>query len=115
MSISKRLNSSKFFKLNLKTPLLLKENMKILVLMKRFGTNKDLVMQNFGRQVRLFEQLQRLGHKIDFLCMDYRKFESKKVRIKNIDYYIEPFNIKKFNVFLKKLNFLLKNNRYDFI
>src|SRR3989344_9199645 len=87
--------------------------MKILVLMKRFGTNKDLVMQNFGRQVRLFEQLQRLGHRIDFLCMDYKKFESRKVRIKSIDYYIEPFSLTKFSYFLKKLRSLLKQNRYD--
>lgn len=89
--------------------------MKILVLMKRFGTNRDLVMQNFGRQVRLFEQLQRLGHKIDFLCMDYRKFESRKVRIKNIDYYIEPFSLAKFSAFLKKIRLLLKNGRYNLV
>lgn len=89
--------------------------MKILVLTKRFGTNKDLVMQNFGRQIRLFEHIQKLGHKVDFLCMDYVKFESKKARIKNIDYYIEPFSIGKFNFFKKKLNFLLKNNKYDVI
>ena len=83
--------------------------------MKRFGTNKDLVMQNFGRQIRLFEQLQKLSHKIDFLCMDYKKFESRKVKIKNIVYYIEPFSLTKFSIFLKKLDFLLENNMTAFL
>ena len=58
--------------------------MKILVLMKRFGTNKDLVMQNFGRQIRLFEQIKKFGHDVDFLCADFKKFESRKVENDNI-------------------------------
>lgn len=81
--------------------------------MKRFGTNKDLVMENFGRQVRIFEELKNLGHNVDFLCMDYKKLESKMVRKNGISYFIEPFGMGKFNSFLKKLNFLLKHNRYD--
>lgn len=89
--------------------------MKILVLMKRFSTNKDLVMQNFGRQVRLFEHIKKFGHDVDFFCMDFKKFESKKIRNKNINYYIEPFSPAKFNFFLKRLDMLLKNNKYDII
>ena len=89
--------------------------MKILVLMKRFGTNKDSVMQNFGRQVRLFEHIKKLGHGIDFLCMDYKKLESKKIRKKNINYYIEPCSLTKFNSFLKRLDLLLSANKYDII
>ena len=89
--------------------------MKILVLMKRFGTNKDLVMQNFGRQVRLFEHIKKFGHDIDFLCMDYKKLESKKIRKNNINYYIEPFGLTKFRVFLKKLDLLLSVNKYGII
>jgi len=89
--------------------------MKILVLMKRFGTNKDLVMQNFGRQVRLFEHIKKFGNDIDFLCMDYKKFESKRIRKNNINYYIEPFSLAKFGIFLKKLDLLLRANKYDII
>ena len=89
--------------------------MKFLVLMKRFSTNKDLVIQNFGRQVRLFENIKKFGHDVDFYCMDFKKFESKKVRKNNIDYYIEPFSFSKFNSFLKKLDSLLKQNKYDAI
>ena len=89
--------------------------MKVLVLMKRFGTNKDLVMQNFGRQIRLFEHIKKFGHDIDFLCLDYKKLESKKIRKNNINYYVEPFSLTKFSVFLKKLDLLLSANNYDII
>ena len=89
--------------------------MKILVLMKRFGTNKDLVMQNFGRQIRLFEHIKKLGHNVEFFCMDYKKLESKKIRKNNINYDIEPFSLAKFSVFLKKLDLLLSANKYDII
>src|SRR3989339_1912338 len=81
------------------------QKMKILVLMKRFGANKDMVMQDFGRQIRLFENLSSM-HSIDFLCMDYKKGESKKLQRKNIKYYIEPFSIAKINAFLGKLKSL---------
>jgi glycosyltransferase involved in cell wall biosynthesis len=87
--------------------------MKILVLMKRFGTNKDLVIENFGRQVRLFEELKKLGYEIDFLCMDYKKLESFAITEKGITYYVEPFSIWKFGFFLKKLNFLLNQKKYN--
>lgn len=89
--------------------------MRILVLMKRFGANKDMVMQNFGRQIRLFEHVKKFGHDADFLCIDYKKFESKKVRNNGIDYYIEPFSLTKFNSFLKKLDLLLSAKDYDII
>jgi len=45
--------------------------------MKRFGANKDMVIQDFGRQIRLFENLKQ--HKIDFLCPDYTKKENKDI------------------------------------
>lgn len=89
--------------------------MRILVLMKRFGANKDMVTQSFGRQVRLFEHIKKFGHDADFLCMDYKKFESKKIRKNNMDYYVEPFSLTKFNSFLKKLNLLLSTKKYDII
>ena len=52
--------------------------MKLLVVMKRFGANKDMVLDNFGRQIHLFEPLAK-KHKIDFFCPDYTKKESKTI------------------------------------
>ena len=64
--------------------------MKLLVIMKRFGANKDMVMENFGRQIRLFENLTK-KHKIDFFCPDYTKKESKTLERNGIKYFIEPW------------------------
>src|SRR3989344_9288736 len=89
------------------------QKMRILVLMKRFGTNKDMPVQDFGRQIRLFENLK--NHKIDFLCVDFRKLESKKISRNNIDYYIEPLSIFNFNGFLRKLKELVSSGNYDLI
>ena len=88
--------------------------MNILVIMKRFGANKDMVMQNFGRQIRLFEPLAK-RHKIDFFCPDYKKHENKDMRINNINYYIRPYSILKHFRLLKNLKKIIKKNNYDYI
>ena len=88
--------------------------MRILVLMKRFGANKDMPLQDFGRQIRLFENLTK-EHKIDFLCADFRKFESKKISRNGIDYYIKPLSLFNFNGFSRKFKELVKFGNYDLI
>jgi glycosyltransferase involved in cell wall biosynthesis len=87
--------------------------MKILVVMKRFGANKDMVIQDFGRQIRLFENLKQ--HKIDFLCPDYTKKENKDVKLHNMDFYIRAINITNPFNFLKDFNQILKKRKYDVI
>tara|TARA_Y100000310_G_scaffold262419_1_gene272078 strand:- start:2656 stop:3744 length:1089 start_codon:yes stop_codon:yes gene_type:complete len=89
--------------------------MRVLVIMKRFGANKDMVMQNFGRQVRLFESLSKLGRKIDFLCPDYKKFENKDIKRNKINFYIRPYSPLNHFQFIKILKNLIKKNKYDFI
>ena len=89
--------------------------MKILVLMKRFGANKDMVMLNFGRQIKLFESLSKLGHKVEFFCPDYKKHENKNIRKHGIEYYIRPYRISRHFKFLQDLRDLIKKNRYDYI
>ena len=66
--------------------------MKILVIMKRFGANKDMVMQNFGRQVRMFENLAK-KHQIDFLCPDYTRKESKIVEKNGLRFFVVPVSM----------------------
>ncbi|MBI2647112.1 glycosyltransferase family 4 protein [Candidatus Woesearchaeota archaeon] len=88
--------------------------MKILVVMKRFGANKDMVMQNFGRQIRLFEQLAK-KHSIDFLCPDYVKKEEKIINRNGMRFFIKPFGFFSFFVFLSSLNSLVKKEKYEVI
>ena len=85
--------------------------MKILVIMKRFGTNKDMVIENFGRQIRLFEHLAK-KHKIDFFCPDYIKRESEIIKRKGIRYVIKPISLFSLVHFYNSLKDLIKKEKY---
>ncbi|MBI3036809.1 glycosyltransferase family 4 protein [Candidatus Woesearchaeota archaeon] len=67
--------------------------MKILLLMKRFSTNRDMIMENFGREVRLFSEINRLGHNVTILCADQVKRERKTVKLNGMPVEIHPFGI----------------------
>lgn len=88
--------------------------MKILVIMKRFGANKDMVMQDFGRQIRLFEQLAK-KHIIHFLCPDYKKKESKIISRNRIKYIVMPASFLSLISFYNSLESLAKKEKYDAI
>lgn len=88
--------------------------MKILVVMKRFGANKDMVMDSFGRQIRLFEPLAK-KHSIDFLCPDYIEKESKIVVRKGTRFIIKPFSLLSIAGFIFYANSLIKENEYNAI
>lgn len=88
--------------------------MKILVLMKRFGANKDMVLKNFGRQVRLFENLSK-EHQIDFLCPDYTKKESKVIKRNDLRFFIMPVSFSSILSFLNQTKKLIKKEKYDVI
>lgn len=88
--------------------------MKILVIMKRFGANKDMVLENFGRQIRLFEKLAD-RHKIDFLCPDHVKKESKIIKMDGMDFFVIPFSLFSIRKFFKAVGKIIKNGKYDAI
>lgn len=88
--------------------------MKLLVVMKRFGSNKDMVLDNFGRQIRLFEPLAK-KHKIDFFCPDYTKRESKEIIRNNIKYVIRPASLLSYINLFKSLSSIVKQEKYDVI
>ncbi len=87
--------------------------MKILFVMKRFSSGKDMVLEDFGRQMRLADELNRLGHKVDFLCADYKAKENfeKIVNGKRVN----VIGISVFSIFqlIKRLNKVAKG--YDAI
>jgi teichuronic acid biosynthesis glycosyltransferase TuaC len=86
--------------------------MKILVIMKRFGTNKDMVMENFGRQIKIFSQLAG-KNKIDFICPDYKKHEKKDVRKNNMNFYIRPYSLLDHFKFTEDIKKMIKKNKYE--
>lgn len=87
---------------------------KILVLMKRFGANKDMVIQNFGRQIRLFDPLAK-KYKIHFFCVDYKKKESKTIKRNGIKFIVKPTSFFLIPNLLKSIKDLIKKEKYDLI
>src|SRR3989338_2565721 len=87
---------------------------KILVLMKRFGSNKDMVKENFGREIRLFEQLGK-KYEIDMICPDFHLKEKFHLARKGINYHVVPVGfICPFSMF-RIINNMIKKRRYDAI
>ena len=86
----------------------------ILVLMKRFGSNKDMVGENFGREIRLFEPLAK-KYSIDFICPDYHLKQHFKIKKNGINFFVTPISF--FNPFyiISVMDKIMKKNRYDVI
>ncbi|HIG98702.1 TPA: glycosyltransferase family 4 protein [Candidatus Woesearchaeota archaeon] len=67
--------------------------MKILLLMKRFSTNRDMITENFGREVRLFSEINKLGQTVTVLCADQVKKERITTKLNGMDVEIHPFTV----------------------
>ncbi len=74
--------------------------MKILVLMKRFSSGKDQIKENFGREIRLFSEVQRKGHKVTLLCTDHVKKERISTTLNGMKVEVYPFGMGGFFRFL---------------
>ncbi len=87
--------------------------MKILVLTSRYTATRDIISEDFGRQMRLCEELVKLGHSIDMFVADYRKHESKQITMHGIDITIRPFAIRSFFSFYKEFLEKARSKKYD--
>lgn len=88
--------------------------MKLLVLTSRFTANRDIIDEDFGRQIRLFESFKKLGHDITFFVADYKTKESKTLKLHDIDIIIEPFSIFSMFSFKKKLKKIVEQSDFDY-
>ena len=89
--------------------------MKVLVLMGRYTAGRDIVSEDFGRQVRLFGALKNIGHDIDFFCADYRKLETKDAVLHGIRVFIRPFSLIRLPGFLLGLGKIISKESYDIV
>ena len=87
--------------------------MKILVFTSRYTAGRDIISEDFGRQVRLFENLRKFGHEIDFFCVDYKKFENRNISLHDMRIFIRPFRPLGLFGFLRELKKTIENNNYD--
>ena len=89
--------------------------MKILVFTSRYTATRDIISEDFGRLVRLFEQLRKFGHKIDFFCVDYRKLENKNLILHKMKILIRPFKPIRLFSLLSDLKKVIKEGNYDLL
>lgn len=89
--------------------------MKILVLTKRFGSGKDHILDNFGRQVRIAENLQKIGNDVHILAADYTKKENFNDTNGKVKIFVWPLSIITLPLFIHKLKKLIKKEKYDAI
>jgi glycosyltransferase involved in cell wall biosynthesis len=81
--------------------------MKILLIMKRFSSNRDQILDNFGREVRLYSEIHKLGHSVTILCGDQVNKERKTTVLNGMDVEIYPFSfsgLPKFIAIAKKMS-----------
>ena len=64
--------------------------MKILVLCKRFYTNKDLLLDRFGRLYHIPVQLEKLGCSVVVIALDYRNNEELGVTHEGVEFRSVP-------------------------
>ncbi|MBI2664911.1 glycosyltransferase [Candidatus Woesearchaeota archaeon] len=74
--------------------------MNILALTKRFSSGKDYVLDDFGREIRLSEELVKNGHKVTLIAADYHKKERLNLIMHGIDARVLPFSILRLPLFL---------------
>ena len=89
--------------------------MKILVFTSRYTATRDIISEDFGRQARLFEQLRKFGHKIDFFCVDYKKYEYKNLILHKMRIFIRPFKPIRLVSLLFDLKRVINNGNYDLL
>ncbi|MBS3132693.1 glycosyltransferase [Candidatus Woesearchaeota archaeon] len=80
--------------------------MNILVLTKRFSSGKDYVNDDFGREMRLSEELQKNGNSITIAAADYHKMERAKLKMHGMDVRVLPFSIPRLPFFIAETSLL---------
>ena len=88
--------------------------MKILVFTSRYTASRDIINEDFGRQVRLFEQLAK-SNEIDFFCADYKKLENKNINLHGMRVFIRAFSPFRLFSCLSEFKKTLENKKYDAI
>ena len=87
--------------------------MKILVLTSRYTASRDIIEEDFGRQIRIFSGLRKLGHEVNLFCVDQKKKENRNLKLHGMDVFIRPFSFFRLPTLLRGLFKTLKNKRYD--
>ncbi|MBI2549633.1 glycosyltransferase [Candidatus Woesearchaeota archaeon] len=80
--------------------------MNVLVLTKRFSSGKDTVLEDFGRDVRLAEQLHKHGNNVTILAADYNGKRKIGLSLHGMDTKVIPFSLPKLPLFLTEAAYM---------
>ena len=89
--------------------------MKIILLTKRYYTNKDLILDQFGRLFHLPTSLHELGHHFFVLCANYRDARAKRYISNGVLFHSLPLSGFSLIAFLIKSLLLIKKFKPDVI
>ena len=67
--------------------------MKLLFLTKRFGSGKDNVLEDFGRQIRLAQYLVKAKNDVHLIAADYKKKQRFEKELHKIKISVRPLDI----------------------
>ena len=81
--------------------------------MKRHSSNKDMIKDNFGRQVRLLTELAGLGWQIKIMAADYKNGSKEALRLNGMDVVIVPFNLFRAHRYYASADNELRDGNYD--
>lgn len=89
--------------------------MKLLLLTKRFGSGKDHILEDFGRQVRLAQYLAKADNEVHMIAADYTKKQSFSKELHKMKVFVYPLSLFSIINFMKKLRNKIKKEKYDAI
>jgi len=89
--------------------------MKFVLLCKRYYTNKDLILDKFGRLFYLPVELKKQGFEVVVIAADYRNNFSLHQTIEGVDFYSIPLNLANIFSFFTHTNKIIKANQPDIL
>jgi glycosyltransferase involved in cell wall biosynthesis len=87
--------------------------MRIFVLTSRYTASRDIIDEDFGRQIRLFAPLAERGHEITLACADYKKQEDTERSLHGMAVHVLPFSAARGAQFAVRAGALLGRGNYD--
>lgn len=89
--------------------------MKLVLLCKRYYTNKDLIVDRFGRLFYLPIELKKQGVEVIVIAADYRSSFPMHKNIEGVDFYSIPLAISRMFSFFTQINKIVKENQADIL
>ena len=87
--------------------------MKFILLCKRYYTNKDLIIDKFGRLFYLPIELKKQGFEVIVVAADYRNKIPVYQQIEGVDFYSIPLTVSSIFLFFTQINKIIKENQPD--